>query len=663
MNRRLALLMFLIPISLRAQSGMLLLKTNQPGVYRPAPTLETDVKLRVRGMILRGEVTQRFRNPDSACAEAMYAFPLPEDAAVDTLRMTVGQRVIEGEIKERKQAEQIYDQAKSEGKKASLLSQERPNIFTIAISTIAAGEEVTVSIEYQQSVEYKDGAFRLRFPMTVAPRYLPPLIPALSPLGGERVLEERVRGRVHLTVDLDSGFSLRRVDSSYHEVKTTALSGSHYSVTLDNVAADRDFELVWQPDLGSEPKSALFAEKEYGLIMIMPPAVTRGSRLPKETIFIIDTSGSMEGPSITAAKAALQMALDGLDSRDTFNIIEFNSVTNALWTVARPATTGNFVEAKHFVDGLRANGGTEMLPALDAALREGTPNEYVVGPPPSAVKRAAEGGSPTVRQVIFMTDGQVGNEAELFTFIRSHLGRSRLFTVGIGTAPNTHFMRDAARFGRGTFTYIGNRDEVQEKMRALFEKLESPVLTNVELRFDDPTVEMWPQRIPDLYAGEPVVVAMKFSKPSGRVIASAKRGTEEWNDVHSMQIKAEESGIGRLWARRKIEALTDSEGDVRQQIVELALAHHLVSQYTSLVAVDHTPSGVPQESCETRTVPSNLPAGWSGIDGSLPGTATPAPLEIVVGMILVLCSSFFVLRERRTAITTTKNEQRTTENE
>ena len=626
MIRRLAvLIVLLIPIGAQAQGELLL---QQGSSYIQAPTLDTDVKLRVRGMILRGEVTQRFRNPAPSCTEALYAFPLPEDAAVDTLRMTVGQRVIEGEIKERKQAGQIYEKAKSEGKQASLLSQERPNLFTVSIATIGAGEEVTVSIEYQQSVDYRDGAFRLRFPMTVAPRYMPQNTPMMSsavPTStiGTITTEKHL---VHLSVDLDSGFSLRKVDSSYQAVTTAALGGSHYMVTLGDVPADRDFELIWQPDLGSEPKSALFMEKDYGLVMILPPATTRSERLPKESIFIIDTSGSMEGPSIAAAKSALQLALDHLDFQDSFNVMEFNSVTNALWTDARQATSGNLVEAKRFVDGLRATGGTEMEPALDAAFRDPTPNES------------------SVRQVIFMTDGQVGNEAQLFAFIRSHLGRSRLFTVGIGSAPNTHFMRDAARFGRGTFTYIGNREEVQEKMSSLFEKLESPVLTNVELRFDDPAIEMWPQRIPDLYSGEPVVVAVKFSKPVGRVIASAKRGTEEWNDVHSMQVTSEESGIGRLWARRKIEALSDSETDVRPQILELALRHHLVSQYTSLVAVDHTPAGVPQEACETRTVPVNLPAGWGGMDGSLPGTASPAPLHLLIGIALLAATAAVAIR-------------------
>ena len=181
-------------------------------------------------------------------------------------------------------------------------------------------------------------------------------------------------------------------------------------------------------------------------------------------------------------------------------------------------------------------------------------------------------------------------------------------------------------------------------MVALFTKLESPVLTNVVMRFDDPAAEVWPQRIPDLYAGEPVMVAVRFSKPSGRVITSAARGGAEWNDVHSVSVTSEEAGIGKLWARMKIEALSDTpEGqaensDVRRQIIDLALAHHLVTPLTSLVAVDHTPASVPQQACQSRPVPLNLPAGWGGgVDGgSLPGTATPAPLMLLAGAVLLL---------------------------
>jgi Ca-activated chloride channel homolog len=597
-------------------SGMLLLKTTQPGVYAAAPTVETDVKLRVRGLILRGEVTQRFRNPEPTCAEAVYAFPLPETAAIDRLRMVVGVRVIEGEIKKHDEAKQVYEQAKSEGKKASLLEQQRPNLFTVSVANVGAGEEVVITINYQQSVEYRDGAFRLRFPMTAGPRYK-------AGNAGLVFTGRRAEARpTSLSVDLDSGVSLRRVESTYHKITHATLSGSHTTVTLDDPRSDHDFELVWHPDLGKEPKSAFFTEsgeETYGLLMLMPPQSPERVALPKETIFIIDTSGSMGGPSIVEAKRALALALEKLSSRDRFNVIEFNSITRPLFTEARPVTPASIAEATKWVGNLESDGGTEMLGALQAALGQ-----------------AGEPGF--VRQVIFMTDGQVGNESELFAFIRANLGDSRLFTVGIGSAPNSHFMREAARFGRGTFTYIGNTNEVEEKMLALFAKLESPVLTDVAIRFDDPAAEVWPQRIPDLYAGEPVIVAVRFSKPSGRVIASATRGGSEWNDVHNLAATGEESGIGKLWARMKIDALADAPEPKPEEIVQLALAHHLVTPLTSLVAVDVTPAGTPVTACETRPVPLNLPAGWGGgtEGGSLPGTATPAPLLLLAGMVLMV---------------------------
>ena len=634
LTRRFALLLLFVPLVARGQvtldqvtEGTMLLKSAQPGVYVAAPTVATDVKLQVRGLILRGEVTQRFRNPESTCAEAIYAFPLPETAAVDRLRMTIGMRVIEGEIRKREEAKQVYEQAKSGGKKASLVEQQRPNLFTASIANVGAGEEVSITIDYQQTAEYRDGVFRLRFPMTAGPRYNP---------GDSHVVFSAGRAEArptHLTVDLDSGFSLNRVESTYHKITKATVSGSRVTVMLDDPRSDHDFELVWHLDLGSEPKSALFTEtgkETYGLLMLMPPQSPEKSALPKETIFIIDTSGSMGGPSIDEAKRALTLALSKLSPRDRFNVIEFNSVTHVLWDEARDASPQEVTTAKEWVDHLQADGGTEMLPALQAALKGEQPSGYV-------------------RQVIFMTDGQVGNESELFAFIREHLGNSRLFTVGIGAAPNSHFMRQAARFGRGTFTYIGNINEMEEKMTSLFTKLESPVLTNVAVRFDDPAAEMWPQRIPDLYAGEPVVVAVRFSKPAGRVIASASHGSKEWSDVHAVSVTSEEAGIGKLWARMKIEALSDANEPNGDEITGIALEHHLVTPFTSLVAVDITPAGTPVQTCETRPVPLNLPAGWGGgVDGSsLPGTATPAPLLMLMGAVLLCLAGAVMLSEAK----------------
>jgi len=241
-----------------------------------------------------------------------------------------------------------------------------------------------------------------------------------------------------------------------------------------------------------------------------------------------------------------------------------------------------------------------------------------------------------------MTDGGVGNEEELFGYIRKHLGRSRLFTVGIGSAPNSHFMTKAAEFGRGTFTYVGSVSEVQEKMGGLFRKLENPVLTDLRIDWDDATVEAWPAKIPDLYAGEPLVVTMRTpagaAKPLGRLVADGFSA--------SISASAEEtqSGIARLWARQKIDALRDSlftgadATAVRDEIITLALAHHLVTEHTSLVAVDTTPAGVDAKSCTSELVPINLPEGWGGIEGSLPQTATDAPLSMLIGVALLLAA-------------------------
>jgi Ca-activated chloride channel family protein len=446
--------------------------------------------------------------------------------------------------------------------------------------------------------------------MTIGPRYNPsgladPITPPVA-IGG--------RSKTSLTVDVDAGFSLRRVESPYHQINTTVVSGSHYTVTLAQsaVPADRDFELTWQPDLGNEPKSAIFSEGDYALMMILPPAQSTHVRMARETVFVIDTSGSMEGTSINEAKNALLMAVDRLQPGDRFNVIEFNSTTHMLFDDAQPATST----------------------------------------PCRALKDNQTPGDDGVRQVVFMTDGQVGNEDQCFTYIRDHLGRTRLFTVGIGSAPNSHFMRNAARFGRGTFTYIGNATEVQEKMSALFGKLENPVLSNVTPHLDDPAAEMWPQRVPDLYSGEPIVVTVKTAKRGGRVITTATMGKEEWSDTHVLTSSSGESGIAKLWARQKIEALLDRDTALaensadRQQVLDLAIANHLVTPLTSLVAVDHTRTGIDPATCNTTAIPVNLPAGWGGtiesIGGTLPQTGTPGPLMIAIGALLLLLAIVFL---------------------
>lgn len=625
------------PMSLdQVQQGSLLLKTTLPGLYVPALTLQTHVEMRVSGMIVRARVIQQFQNPADRCAEGIYVFPLPENAAVDTLNMIIGNRRIEGQIKEREEARRVYEQAKSEGKKASLLEQHRPNLFTVSVASLLPQEEARIEIEYQQVADYRDGEFRVRFPMLVGSRYSPAGtttdVSSLAP----RVWD---LNPVSLHIDLRAGVPLRKVESSYHRINRTALAPDHYKISLEEgeVPADRDFELVWQPDIGREPKAAVFSEtvggETYALVMMVPPIESTASvRLPRETIYIIDTSGSMEGQSIKQAKEALVLALRGLSPGDIFNIIEFDSDTNILFEQSRPADPGTVEQAVAFVQSLAADEGTEMLPAIAAALQM-----------PGAT-------SGRVRQVIFMTDGQVSNEPQLFQYIRANLGSSRLFTVGIGSTPNSHFMRQAAQIGRGTFTYIGDLSEVKTKMTELFRKLDHPVLTDLEVRFEDGSAEAWPARVPDLYLGEPLLVAAKLRSGGDQVVLGGRIRSGEvaalsrWSESLSLSNGSEESGIGKLWARRKIESLDDSVTDgaepqqVRSEIIQVALKHHLVSQHTSLVAVDLTPAGLDPSRCVSQLLPLNEPKGWGErpLPGSLPQTATAGALLLLLGAAVVL---------------------------
>ncbi|HEY9420924.1 MAG TPA: VWA domain-containing protein, partial [Thermoanaerobaculia bacterium] len=361
-----------------------------------------------------------------------------------------------------------------------------------------------------------------------------------------------------------------------------------------------DLVLEWTPAVGREPRAVYYTEEidgeTYGLLMVMPPDApdAASSRLPRETTFIIDTSGSMEGTSIVQARQALLLALDRLQPSDWFNVIEFNSEAKALFATSVQAHAAAIHQARSYVRNLKADGGTNMLPALQAGLKAG--------------------GAPSglVRQVIFATDGQVQDEAAALQFLQSNLGDRRLFTMAIGAAPNSHFLRKVAEFGRGSFTHIANESEVASRMGALFSQLESPMLHRIEVQWSDAGAEAWPSRVPDLYLGEPLVVAAKM-KGDGPVTVSGQRGKSTWEDSFPAPAVIKGAGIDKLWARRKIQALEDSIKDsadlntVRQQVIDLGTRHHLVTTWTSLVAVDESPTAPAGLEPIQKVLPVNAP--------------------------------------------------------
>jgi Ca-activated chloride channel family protein len=613
----------------------------------PAPVLETDVEIMVTGVVARATVRQEFTNPASAWAEGIYVFPLPEDAAVDHLRMRVADRTVEGMIQERMAAKAGYDEARREGRRASLVEQERPNVFTASVANIPPGASVTIEIEYQQVVQHDAGRFKLRFPMVVGPRYVPGrALGGTASGGGSSPDTDQVpdasritppvrhpsRGPINpvrLTIELDPGVPLARLEASYHSIRTTPLDGGRYRIELGDgaVPADRDFELIWEPVAGAAPEVVLLAEPDgdevFALLMVLPPAppAVENLRVPREVIFVIDVSGSMHGASIDQAKAALRLALGRLGPGDTFNVIRFNHRAEALFAGAQPATPGNVGVADAYVSGLGAEGGTEMLPALERAL--------------DASERPGR-----LRQVIFLTDGAVGNEAALFRTIGERLGSTRLFTIGIGSAPNSHFMREAARLGRGTFTQIGSPTEVQAKMVALFAKLEAPAMTDVSLGLPGGAdVEVLPAEIPDLYLGEPVVVALRARTLPPAVRLRGRFGLARWEREIQLHEVAAGAGLSGHWGRAKIAALLDqqrvglSEDAGRRAVIDVAMRHHLVSPYTSLVAVDVTPVRPGDQALHRHAMETNLPQGWdyAAVFGLGQG-GTRGPLDVALGL-------------------------------
>jgi Ca-activated chloride channel family protein len=626
--------------------GSLLFATDTPGRYVQAPAQSTEVEIAVRGLVAEAVVRQRFVNPGDEWLEGVYVFPLPQNAAVHAMRLEIGERVIEGRIKEREAARKVYENAKKDGRKASLVEQERPNIFTTSVANIGPGEEVVVHISYQQILEYDTGRFELRFPMVVGPRYIPGSATSTPAAGtgwafDTDQVEDASRitppvlhpdrgpiNPVRLSVTLDAGLPLESLYCPSHPTETSKTADGVHHIVLDGVPADRDFVLEWSPARGSEPRAAVFSEEldgsYYVLAMLMPPddAFTETVRLAREIIFVIDTSGSMGGTSISQARQAMMLALEQLAPEDYFNVIEFDSSLTKLYRESRPAMQAAVDEATEWVAGLQANGGTEMMGPLLAALED-------------------TGEHTPLRQVVFITDGCVGNEDALFAAIAENLGRSRLFTIGIGSAPNSHFMERAASFGRGDFTHIGTPSEVALRVGEFFAKLENPVLADIELQWPDPDAEIWPEYVPDLYAGRPVVVTARLGTIHGELVATGVRANESWEARAALSVGAARAGVNRLWARRKIAALMDernrgvSEDEIRPEVVEVALAHHLVSAYTSLVAVDVTPTRPLDGKLRTGAVPTNLPAGWQyeKVFGNLPKGGTASRLHLLTALV------------------------------
>jgi len=606
--------------------------------------IDTGIQIDITGLVARVEVTQQFTNRGGGWAEGIYRFPLPQGAAVDRMLVKVENRILEGEIQEKETARRTYQKAKDAGQTATIVEQQRRNQFETRVANIGPGETIDITISYLQNVSYSDFSYHLRLPMTFTPRWEPAQQPDNSNAGLLQTapwLQQATSTNGHslkLQANLVSAVEFATIESRYHDVDIRQVTNG-YRIELLNPheVTDRDFELSWTPSLQSQPSAALTTfndgESVYAQLMLAPPLADAIAPQPREVILIIDTSGSMEGDSLAQAKTALSHALKSLGPDDYFNLLQFNSVTEQLFDQSVPVTQTSLYMAHNFITSLNANGGTDMAPALKSAL-------------------AMPAIPQLMRQVVFITDGAVGNETRLLEMVAQDLDRSRMFTVAIGHAPNSWFMRKAAEIGRGSYVHIGKPDEVEEQMSALWGRIQLPALTDICVDWGD-SAEYYPEIIPDLYAGEPLWLLARLPSEPTMIGLCGSFNDLDWNmNVNSWDAAASGpagDNLAKLWARKKIEALEDglmfgADPELTQlEITGVALDYGLLTRHTSLVAVDKTPRRGSGDSLAQSNVPGLLPAGSSTQVAGYPSTASGWLTQSLLSLfVLLLATSMLV---------------------
>jgi Ca-activated chloride channel family protein len=585
----------------------------------PVPLKHTAVEGHIDGFVASVDVTQQFHNPYDSKIEAVYVFPLPQNAAVNEFVMTVGERKIRGIIRERQQAEQIYANARAQGHVASLLTQERPNIFTQKVANIEPGKQIDINIRYFNTLQYDDGSYEFVFPMVVGPRFNPPAttdgVAAVARgsqgTGGQSTEvsylapHERSGHDISLNLHIDSGVDIEDIHSVNHSISHTAVSTCQRKITLDpaDTIPNRDFVLRYRV-AGDQIKTSMMTHQDdrgqYFTMMIYPPADLKSvQRSPMEIVFVLDCSGSMRGQPIEQAKAAIRHALHSLTPRDTFQIIRFSNNSSQLGSEPVLATEDNVRKGIQYLNSLNGSGGTHMIEGIKAALD--FPHD--------------EG---RYRLVSFMTDGFIGNEQQILTTLHAKLGASRIFSFGVGSSPNRYLMDRMAIVGRGAVAYLSLNDNAVDVMSRFNQRISHPAMTDLSIDWGEMNVtDVYPQHVPDLIVGRPVTITGRFEgrpsvvKVNGRVCMEPASFAVSLDD----EATSHHAGIAAVWARMKIKDLMthaaqapEEAQHIQQLVTQTALDYNLMSSFTAFVAVDSL-TKTEGEFGTTVAVPVPVPEG------------------------------------------------------
>ena len=612
-------------------SGALTVVDGSGKAKSMCPLKHTDVKAEISGFISRVIVTQEFQNPFQERIEAVYTFPLPQNAAVDDMTMIVGDRTVRGKILSREEAQAVYEAAKSSGQVASLLDQERPNIFTQSVANILPGEQVKITISYVETLSYVNGAYEFVFPMVVGPRYIPGTpkpasqgkgfapdtnqVPDASRITPQSLPAGMRSGHdISLEVALDAGLIIDTIDSKTHPTDIQRPDAHSARLRLKDEATIPNKDFVLRYDVaGQEIQDALLTHRSdkggFFTLMLQPPErVTAQDVTPKELVFVLDTSGSMGGFPIEKAKETMKLALDNLYPSDTFNLITFAGDTRILFPQPVPATRANLNKAQAFLRASTGSGGTEMMTAIKAALEPSDNQGHV-------------------RIVCFMTDGYVGNDMEIISEVQKH-PNARVFSFGIGSSVNRFLLDKMAEAGRGEVEYVGLNDDGSAAARRFHERVRSPLLTDITIEWNNlPVADVYPQRIPDLFSVKPLVIKGRYTA-AGRGTIRLKGKMAGGDFVRDIPVDfpetmASHDVLAPLWARARIDDLMGQDlqgaqsGSMRQDlkgtITQLGIEYRLMTQFTSFVAVEEmvvTDGGKPRR----IDVPVEVPEGVEGFN-------------------------------------------------
>jgi Ca-activated chloride channel homolog len=644
------------------------------------PLLKSHYQVDIQGDLAQITLEQEFQNPTSTPLNASYLFPLNKDAAVHAMRMRVADELVEAKIRRLEEAKEAFNQAKQQGKSASLLEQHRPNMFTQQLANLMPDLPIHITLQYVQHIERLDGHYELVLPLVVGPRYQPEQIkqkitkqvgqwqlealPDYPSVAGLNLPKEIEQERVSIEITLDGGMPVAAVSSPTHGIEIKSVDKQHRSITLSNgrVIDNRDFELHYRL-AGEQVQAGLLTHEDerghFFSVLLEPPAIPQSEAItPREMVFVLDTSGSMSGDPLKASKAFMQQVLHHLRPSDHFRIIDFSNSPREFHATPLPATAENLRRGQAHVQGFQAGGGTEINRAIEQALSVPVIQNHL-------------------RIVVFLTDGYIGNEQSVLQHIQSLRGSARIYALGVGTGVNRYLLDEMAQAGQGFVRYIDPTEEIEGAAQRFAERLRTPILTDVSIDWGNTQVEqVTPARLPDLFSGDSLRILGKIKQVGNKSIKilghiNGQQATLPLKLQLNQKTAEQSQAIPLIWAKsrivdymremtrpndRRFSELTDEL--LQEKVTQLGLDFSLMTRWTAFIAVSQKIYNEQPSASKEASVPLPMVKGIS--QNAYPtqqfhGSSAPEAEEGLMLLILVLAGLFWWQRRQQEKTVATQN--------